>query len=281
MSVTWGEPAVALSDIVHIGQQMLPLGTGVTVQYVAQGDPGGIPLVFVHGLSDSWRSFAPVLDLLPAQQPALSLSQRGHGESTWPRSGYGAHDFAADLVAFCNALRIPRAILVGHSLGSWVVQRFAIDYPERVAGIVLVGANASWQGNPVVTDIWDSVVAHLSDPVDPAFVRTFQHSERVPADRLEMMIAESLPVPARVWQQVGRAMLATDIAAELTRITAPALVIWGAEDPICGAQEQARLCQLLPQAELLAYPDAGHNLHWEHPERFTADVCEFVQRVRH
>lgn len=169
MSVTWFNHDGGALPAPPLRPRFLPLATGITVQYVAQGEPfepGDVPLVFVHGLSDSWRSFDPVLRLMPDQQ-AIALTQRGHGASTQPRFGYAAPDFAADLAAYLDALRIPRAVLVGHSMGSCVVQRFAIDHPERVAGLVLVGANATWQGNPLVMDIWENVVAHLTDPVDP------------------------------------------------------------------------------------------------------------------
>ena len=282
MSVTWKHHDVIAFEPRRLHARSLPLATGVTVKFVAQGaplEPGDAPLVFVHGLSDSWRSYEPILSLMPDQQ-ALAFTQRGHGEATQPRYGYAATDFSNDLAAFLDAMRIPRAVLVGHSMGSTVVQRFAIDHPERVAGLVIFGANATWKGNPMVTEVWDNVVSHLTDPVDPEFVRAFQSSDRVPAERLEMMIAESLPVPARTWQEVGRAMLAADFADDLPRITAPTLVIWGAEDPLCSQEEQARLCDLIPQAELLVYPDAGHNLHWEHPERFAVDLRDFVARIR-
>jgi pimeloyl-ACP methyl ester carboxylesterase len=281
MSITWQNHVVGAFDASRPRARFLPLATGVTVPYVIQGEPlepWAVPVVFVHGLSDSWRSFDVVLSLMPDQQ-AITLTQRGHRGATQPRYGYAATDFAADLVAFLDALRIPRSVLVGHSMGSCVVQRFAIDHPERVAGLVLVGANATWQGNKLVTDLWENVVAHLTDPVDPDFVRDFQSSERIPTERLEVIIAESLPVPARTWQQVSWAMLAADFADELPRITAPTLVIWGMEDPMCSQAEQERLCGLIPQAELLAYPDAGHNLHWEHPVRVAGDLREFLARL--
>ena len=276
MSITWKKHDVIAFEPVRLRVRSLPLATGVTVQYVAQGAPlapGDAPLVFVHGLSDSWRSYEPILSLMPGQQ-AFAFTQRGHGESTQPRYGYTAADFAKDLAAFLDAMRIPRAVLVGHSMGSTAVQRFAIDHPERVAGVVIFGANASWKDN----EVWESVVSQFTDPITPEFVRDFRSSDRVPAERLEVMIAESLLVPARTWQEGGRALLTADFTDELSRITAPTLVIWGMEDPLCSEEEQARLCDLIPQAELLVYPDAGHNLHWEHPERFAVDLSDFLAR---
>lgn len=281
MAVTWKNHDIVDLEAPRLRPTSLPLATGITVQYVIQGDPAEpwqVPVVFLHGLSDSWRSFAPVLGLLPETR-TIAFTQRGHRGVTQPRYGYTATDFAGDLVAFLDAMRIPRAVLVGHSLGSSVVLRFALDYPERVAGLVLVGANATWQESQPVVDLWENVVSHLSDPVDPEFVRAFQFSERVPLERLEMMIAESLQVSARVWQEIGRAILAADFTNEFSRITVPTLIVWGAEDPVCSEEQQVRLCTLIPQAELVVYPDAGHNLHWEHPERFAVDLRDFLERI--
>ena len=282
MSVTWMNHDVAAFDTPRLRTRSLPLATGVTVPYVIQGEPlepWDVPVVFLHGLPDSWRSFETVLSLMPDQQ-AIALTQRGHVAATQPRYGYSGSDFASDLKAFLDALRIPRAVLVGHSMGSMVAQRFAIDYPERVAGLVLVGANATWRDNPLMMELWESVVSHLTDPVAPEFVRAFQSSDRISAERLEVIIAESLPAPARTWQEVWRTIMATDFADELPRVAAPTLVIWGTEDPLCSQAEQERLRALIPNAELLVYPDAGHNLHWEHPERFAVDLRDFLERIR-
>ncbi|MDQ2651423.1 MAG: alpha/beta fold hydrolase, partial [Chloroflexota bacterium] len=109
MSVTWMNRDIVAFETPRLHAKSLPLATGVTVPYVMQGEPlapWDVPLVFVHGLSDSWRSFEPVLRRMPDQQ-AIALTQRGHGAATQPRLGYAATDFAADLVAFLNALRIP------------------------------------------------------------------------------------------------------------------------------------------------------------------------------
>jgi pimeloyl-ACP methyl ester carboxylesterase len=107
------------------------LANGINIQYVEQGEPSGTPVLFLHGVTDSWRSFEPVLPHLPASIHAYALSQRGHGDSTSPAAGYSFRDFASDVVAFMDALNIKSAVIVGHSMGSYVAQRFAMDHPER------------------------------------------------------------------------------------------------------------------------------------------------------
>lgn len=130
--------------------QSVALPTGVTPQYVAQEDPSGVPVLLLHGLSDSWRSFEHVLPHLPASVYAVAPSQRGHGDSGRPAEGYAYSDFATDVAALLDALQIESAIVVGHSLGSSIAKRFAIDYPDRTRGVVLVGSLNNWPANPAV-----------------------------------------------------------------------------------------------------------------------------------
>src|SRR3712207_493180 len=81
----------------------------VKLQYVEQGDPSGIPVVLLHGVTDSWRSFEPVFPHLPESIHAFALTQRGHGDSERPGSGYRPPDLAADLAAFMDVLDLGQA----------------------------------------------------------------------------------------------------------------------------------------------------------------------------
>lgn len=72
------------------------LSTGMRIEYVEQGQAAadGVPAIFLHGVTDSWRSFEVVLPLLPPSLHALVLSQRGHGDSSRPTSGYRLVDMS-------------------------------------------------------------------------------------------------------------------------------------------------------------------------------------------
>ena len=152
------------------------LGAGLTLEYVERGSRGKVPVVFLHGVTDSWGSFEGLLSRLPECTHAYAVSQRGHGNSSRPAFGYRIADFARDLTMFLNALEIDRAVLVGHSMGSFVAQRFAIDHPERTAGLALLGSAAAMRDNAVIQNYWASTVSTLTDPVDPAVAREFQLS---------------------------------------------------------------------------------------------------------
>ena len=255
------------------------LPTGVTLPYVEQGDPDGAPVVLLHGITDSRRSFDLVLPHLPDSIRAIAPSQRGHGDADRPATGYRPADFAADLAAFVDALDLGAAVIAGHSLGSSVGQRFAIDHPERVLGLVLVGSVTTWRGNAAFAEVWTSGFSTLTDPIDPAFVREFQASPGMPTAFLDTVVRESLKVPARVWQAGWKALMETDHSRELGKIQAPTLVVWGDQDPLCPGTEQDALVAAIAGARLLVYPGIGHSLHWEEPERFAADLTAFVERL--
>jgi non-heme chloroperoxidase len=252
----------------------------VTLPYVEQGDPAGVPVLLLHGVTDSWRSFEPVLPHLPPSLHAFALTQRGHGDADRPLTGYGFHDFAADVAAFVDTLRLGRAIIVGHSMGSGVAQRVVLDYPDRVLGLVLLGSFADLPTNPGVAALWDSAISRLVDPIDPRFVREFQQStlaQPVPAAFFETAVHESLKVPARVWKATFTTFLREGWSGELGQITAPTLIVWGDQDRFCPRGDQDTLVAAIPDSRLLVYPRAGHALHWEEPAHFAADLMAFTE----
>ncbi|HLT48120.1 MAG TPA: alpha/beta hydrolase [Rubricoccaceae bacterium] len=253
------------------------LATGVRLHYAEAGPPDGEPVLFLHGLSDSWFSFSPVLPHLPPSLRALALSQRGHGDSERPPAGYTKADLAADVVAFLDAMGIARATVVGHSMGSAVAQRVAASYPERVARLVLAGSYVTARTEDLLA--LNEEIRALTDPVPDALARAFQHStihRPLPEVFVDAVVAESLKLPARVWQAAMAATLAYDGVTALTRIQAPTMILWGDRDAIFSRAQQDGLLRLIPNATLKVYEETGHALHWERPERFAEDVAAFA-----
>jgi pimeloyl-ACP methyl ester carboxylesterase len=255
----------------------MELANGVRLEYVEQGRPGGVPVLFLHGLTDSWRSFERVLPHLPESLHVFALSQRGHGDSDRPVAGYRMADFAADAASFLDALGIERAVVAGHSMGGHVARRFAIDSPARTLGLVLMGSFFLGRGNQACAELWD-LVAGLADPVDRAVALEFQQgtiAKGVPEAYLETVVQESLKVPARVWRAALEGMLDEDHTEALGAIAAPTLLAWGDRDAFVPRSDQDALAVAIESARLIVYPGAGHGLHWDEPEQFAADLTEF------
>jgi non-heme chloroperoxidase len=249
------------------------------LQYVEQGNPSGIPVVLLHGVTDSWRSFEPVLPHLPDSIHAYALSQRGHGDADHPVAGYRPQDFATDLAAFMDALDIDPTVIVGHSMGSYAVQRFAIDHPGCTLGLVLMGSFTNWRENQVVAEFWEDALSTLEDPIDPGFMREFQESPLMEPAFLETVVREALKVPARVWREAWKALMEADHSGELGKIEAPTLIVWGEEDELIPRSEQDALVAAIAGSRLVVYPGIGHSPHWEEPERFTTDLVAFTESL--
>ncbi|MDY7226380.1 alpha/beta fold hydrolase [Hyalangium rubrum] len=259
----------------------MQLSTGVELRYVEQGSPGGEAVLFLHGYTDSHHSFDLSLPHLPSRYRAYALDQRGHGDSQRPACCYTQQDFAADVAAFMDAMRISRATLVGHSMGSFIAQQVALAFPQRVEALVLIGS-APTGNNAVIRGLNDFVVT-LEDPVDPGFVHEFQAStvfQPVPDSYLNTLVSESLKVPARVWKDALAGLIAEDHSARLGQIAAPTLIVGGDQDSIFSVAEQQALAAAIPGARLVLYPQVGHAPHAEVPQRFVKDLTDFLHAVR-
>src|ERR671921_2163888 len=121
----------------------IQLATGVRLHYAERGDEVGEAIIFLHGYSDSWFSFSRMLPWLSPEYHAFALTERGHGDSDKPECCYALDDFAADVDAFMDAVGIERAILVGHSGGTIIAPRVALNYPHRVTRLVLNASGAT------------------------------------------------------------------------------------------------------------------------------------------
>ena len=261
-------------------EKFVSLSTGVRMEYVEQGPVDGVPLVFLHGVTDSWHSFERVLPLLPPGIHAFAVSQRGHGDSSRPASGYRFTDLSEDLLAFMDAMRLPRAIITGHSMGASVAQRFVIDHPDRVSGIVLMAAFSDFD-DPGIADFVASSIAPLTDPIAPAFAQEWQQStlaQEMAPDHFDTIVTETLKVPARIWREVFDGFLKTPpFTNQLARVSVPTLLMWGDRDTYASRAAQDRLLEAIPHARLITYDGFGHALHWGNPARITGDLVTFAQ----
>jgi Predicted hydrolases or acyltransferases (alpha/beta hydrolase superfamily) len=186
-------------------------------------------------------------------------------------------DLATDVVAFMDAVGLPSATLVGHSMGSLVAQEVALAAPRRVERLILIGAATNIRSEAVLE--LQKAVEALDDPVPAEFAREFQVStiyHPVPDDFLDRAVAESLKLPAHVWRAALAGQLAVDYTAHLDRIQMPALILRGDQDTVFPRDTQDSLVAGLTTAVSKVYPETGHALHWERPEQFVHDLENFI-----
>jgi len=259
---------------------LIKVKTGITLNYVVQGDPNGPVIVLLHGAGDSWHSYQRVLPLIPAKYRVYAITMRGHGLSDHPKTGYARADFAADILDFLDQFHIHHATLVGHSLGSFVAQKVAELDTDHLDRLVLIGSGPGLHRKNEATDEIKSYFSSVQDPVPYTFARDFQAStiySPIPAWFFETMVAEAQRVSADTWHGLGEGLTADEPVDDLKKIRVPTLVEWGEKDSIFSKSDQDILIHMIPNAKLSTYPDTGHALHWERPERFTKELLAFVQ----
>src|SRR5688572_24163243 len=116
-------PVSTMLSSIHPAVGTVELPGGVLVPFAEQGDGGGVPVVLLHGRAGSWRSFASVLQHLPASVHAFAPTQRGRADSG---------DLARDVVRFLDRAGLDAVILCGHASGADVAARVVRDHPHRV-----------------------------------------------------------------------------------------------------------------------------------------------------
>jgi len=258
--------------------EMVATPPGIRVPYIEHGDPDGVPVLFLHGVTDSWRSWEATLDHLPRGIRAIALSVRGHGDADKPGIDYDIAGMAQDAVAVLDAAGVDRAVIAGSSMGAWIAQRLALVHPERVRALVLEAAFTAAGDDPDLAAFVEEVQA-LEDPLPEAVAREFQESTLagpIDPELLDLYVAESLKVPAHVWRSAFRGFLDLDYNADLPRIGVPTLLLWGDQDAYTSRGDQDLLLAGIPQSRLIVYEGTGHAVHWEQTARVAADIATFV-----
>ena len=257
-------------------KRTVALASGIRMAYVQAGPEGAPPLVLLHGLGDTSRSWSLLLPELARTHRVYALDLRGHGGTQAPECCYTLTDLANDVVAFMDHEHIGRAAVAGHSLGSFVAQYLAATQPGRVERLVLIGSTDTTVGSEFIEWLWSQANTFAAAPT-AAFVEEWQANPTpVEAAFLAKVKAETFEVRPHVWRGVAQALRTTDLRPLSKGIRRPVLLLAGEKDPAFPPAEQERLRHALPGAAFKSYPGVGHNTHWEIPRAVASDVAAFL-----
>lgn len=259
------------------------LANGVRLEIAEKGPREGLPIVMLHGITDSRRSFEPIWDYLPTDWHAIAVSQRGHGASDQRPTLYSTHDLANDIALLADELDLQPMVVVGHSMGSSVALQLAAERPDLVRGLACLGTFARYGDKADLRAFRDTDLEALQDPIPDAIARQFQLStlaEPIDAAMLEVFVRESRKVPARIWRAAFDGLLADSFCIGLPTLNLPVLLVWGSADAFVPRADQDALRSALPAAQLQVYEGAGHALHWEQPARTANDLRRFVDALQ-
>ena len=240
-------------------------------------------MVLIHGYTDSDLDWAPLVPYLSKNFHLIIPDLRGHGGSSKPECCYSRLDFAYDLKLLLDALRIPRADIVGHSLGSIVAQTMAEYWPRRIDRVVLISST----GGPAPGARphrpqfdYAAAIRRLHEPIDPDspfMIEWWASPQPVDARFLSRERRNAAAIPLQVWLAVlDQGLVDSDLQRTLPHLRAPTLLIWGSADPIMQPEVRATLRHALPNAKVVIFPGLGHNPLWEDPRRCAAVLNAFL-----
>lgn len=246
------------------------------VHYLAQG-PGPPVAVLLHAALGSSRQWRSVMAALPPSLRVIAPDLRGHGLSGKPEHGSAPHAMASDLRAFLDALDIPRAFLVGLSLGGRVALQFAIEQPERVQGLVIVGA-ASVGPSPARSPLWLRWAQRARQ--DEVALRQFVSSvfAHPPSEEeLALLMADARQASDQAWFGAQANPPPQDLAEVVPGLPVPTLIVHGGRDRVVPTDTSRALHALIPGSELVIWAEHGHFLPQEAPVRFARLVTSFIE----
>ncbi len=270
------------------------------------GDTTLPPLVLVHGLRDHSHSFDDLARGLLDRFHVLALDLRGHGDSeTTPYYAFG--HFVLDLHNLVRALRLPRPILVGHSMGGEVVARLAGSFPDMPAKVVLIEGlgpppidmeeERQW-----VVDGFARIDRSIAGPpgladLDAAYKRLRERNPRLTENKareLALLGTRAREDGTLEWKfdPMLTTMSVTDpfdlefAMAFWRKIAVPTLIVHGAESGEFWRSKPGaiyfepgdlrRRLACFPDARLVEIPGAGHMVHFDRPRELLAAIREFL-----
>ncbi len=255
---------------------------GITLHYETAG-AGPVPVVLVHGYGMSSAVWKKSMPLFPAAYRCFALDMRGFGASDKPVNGYSCAELAEDLGRFMDTLRLPRAVIVGHSFGGQVVQHFAARYPERALALVLcntVAATAKPQGlnTAVKKRIEGYGSAAANRKVVAASIPRYFDASLVSPDDIEYFIQVGLQAGNTALRETLKANYATPAIprAQFAAVKAPALIVVTTHDPFGTFDHAVAMSDALPVSRIQVLERCGHTPMWERPVEFVRMVTRFL-----
>lgn len=246
---------------------------GIELCYEAAGD-GEPPIVFVHGWGCSHTAFAPQVRHFSAGHRVVAVDQRGHGASDAPHEDVTIETLADDLAWLCGEIGLERPLLVGHSMGCAVSLAAQARHPGLARGLALCDPAILFpeRARPSLERMVEQLtLASWRKTVREFAGRAFFLDGDETPLRAEI-VAGLLATPRRVLHSAFRSLLAYDAEPALRECGLPVLVL----DAAIVIPDPERLQRARPDVAPQRFPDLGHFLQLEAPERINEALARFV-----
>ncbi len=247
--------------------------SGEKIFYFHSKGPEDAPaLLLVHGAGGTHLHWPPRPRRLPGVD-VYAIDLPGHG-----KSGGKAKDtipaYAEVVRQFAEAVGLEEFFLAGHSMGGAIAQTLALEHPERLQGLILVGTGAKLRVAPAILD-------GIKNDYESAarLIAEWAYSSSPDPHLLELYVRGALQVPAESTYDDFVACDRFDIMGQVAKISVPTLIVCGKEDRLTPPKYCEYLHSQIPGSELELVPNAGHMVMVEQEEAVAEAISRFVSRV--
>lgn len=259
----------------------------IEIYYETTGS--GEPLVLISGLGYPLWQWHKIVPYLSEHFQVITFDNRGAGQTDKPAGPYTSQMLAADTAGLLDALDIEKATVMGHSMGGFIAQAMALDFPEKVSRLILCSTNF---GGPRHVPVSAEAFAVLTDTTTDPLTR-FTNGLKVSTapgwadtnpdfvkEWVEWRVANPMDVDAYQSQlAIGLALISEDAAFEhkLPNISVPTLILFGAHDKVVPPENAELLAKQIRGSRIAILPDAGHFFPIEAPEAASQVVIDFIK----
>jgi len=240
----------------------------------------GRPVILLHGWLGSWGLWQETMAYLGRYYRTYALDFWGFGESGKKRDTYAVKDFVSLVDQFMEQLGIARAPLVGHSMGGTVSLSVAIQYPQRVSKVVVVGS-------PVVGSSLSLLLKLFGRRIIAMIVYHNLWALRLGFHLLAPFYSRDRRWPDMMDRDISRTTLEsfllsiaslrrTDLRSSLSNIQVPAMGMYGDKDIVVSPGQWKPLQEGIPHARVERFPQAGHFIMLDEPQKFMEVLRNFI-----
>jgi pimeloyl-ACP methyl ester carboxylesterase len=253
---------------------------GFKLHYLEAGR--GAPVVLLHGLGGDGSRWGPNIDPLAKDFHVFALDQIGFGESDKPLANYHTGMLAEFLAGFLKAAAIPKASLVGNSMGAGVALYMAVHYPDMVDRIVLADGGGYRSSTAAAAPTPEALRRRqLQNSVTRdetrEFFRILFHDKSLVTEK---MVDEQLMLRLKAAFTITRMQEAGERGSlseqEVRGVKAPTLVVWGKYDELANPAGADRLEKAIPGARKVIIDNCGHMPQLERADEFNRLVRDFL-----
>lgn len=240
--------------------------------WIGKGGPseGRETTLFIHGAGGGQYTWSCQKGFFEKQFNPVIIELPGHGES----GGEGENEigkYAEHVHSFIETLGLSTVFLVGHSMGGAIVQTLALNHPEAIKGIVLVGTGVRlrvlpWILNGIKDDFEETVRK----------INWFHYSRKASPDLIERSLCNMIRFRPEILYGDYLACDRFDIMNEVEKIDLPALILCGDEDELTPVKYSQFIHHRIKGSRLEVLPKAGHMVMMESPTAFNEKIGEFI-----